>query len=194
MKIIIVSILVVFSMMSCTKKQNITELKQREREALENIIEKYNDQDSDISAEYDEEKQCINLSWQGETLTTSYNLHFRDLLTENPTSYADGFIISMVAFQKGVTDIVKLQFVFEGITFDMIPLYSNTIDDRGIAMAGFGIHDESTKKCLGLLSHLASPVPAKIYTNMGTFKLPDEDILSLMSMTRSYIMDGGKFE
>jgi hypothetical protein len=179
---------------ACARVQDSSKLGEEEREALEKIVCNYNDKDSGIKAEYDEKNNCINLSWQGETLTTSYNLHFRDLLTENPTSYADGFIISMVAFQKGVTDIVKLQFVLEGITFDMIPLYSNTIDDRGITMAGFGIHDESTKKCLGLLSHLASPVPAKIYTNMGTFKLPDEDILSLMSMTRSYIMDGGKFE
>ena len=187
-------LVVLFMIAACTRVQDSSELGEKEREALEKIVSDYNDDDSDIKAEYDEKKQCINLSWKGETLTTSYDLHFRGLLTENPTSYADGFIISMVTFQKGVTDITKLQFVFESIKFDMIPMYSNTIDDRGIAMAGFSIRDEPTKKCLELLSHLESPITAKIYTNKGTFRLPDEDVVSLMSMTRSYVSDGGKFE
>ena len=195
MKKVVILIAVVFALSACTNKGETPQTpNDTEREALEKIVSDYNDDDSDIKAEYDEKKQCINLSWKGETLTTSYDLHFRDLLTENPTSYADGFIISMVTFQKGVTDITKLQFVFEGIKFDVIPMYSNTIDDRGIAMAGFSIRDEPTKKCLELLSHLESPITAKIYTNKGTFRLPDEDVVSLMSMTRSYVMDGGKFE
>lgn len=191
----VITLLVTFFIIAaCAHVQDSAKLQEKEREALEKIISDYNDEDSNIKAEYNEENQCLNLSWKGETITSCYDLHFKDLLTDNPTTYADGFVISMVTFQKGVTEITSLQFVFDGVKFDMTPQYSKTIDDRGITMAGFSIHDESTKKSLNVLSHLESPVTAEICTNKGTFRLPDEDVLSLMGMARSYIMDGGTFE
>ena len=92
--------------------------------------------------------QCINLSWKCETLTASYDLHFVDLLTENPTSYADGFRISMVPYIKGVTKIDLLEFDYEGIKYKMLPVTSHTIDDRGVAMAGFLLSNDATVECL----------------------------------------------
>ena len=194
MKKIILFALVVFIMAACSNNQDKAKQEQQEREALEKIVEKYNEDDSDISAEYDEDERCINLSWKCETFTASYDLHFNDLLTENPTSYADGFCISMVLFIRGVTKIDMLEFNYEGIKYKVFPFAAETIDDRGITMAGFSTREESTKECLKMLSNLDGLVTGKIYTNKGPIDMPLNDVLNLRSMAHSYIMDGGKFE
>lgn len=194
MKKAITLLAVFFLIAACTHVQDSSELKEKEREALEKIVSGYNDDDSDIKAEYDEKNQCINLSWKCETLTASYDLHFKDLLTENPTSYADGFRISMALFVKGVTQIDMLEFNFEGIKFKVLPFVSNTIDDRGVAMAGFRASDDSSVECFKMLSNLSGLVTGKIHTNKGPIDIPLNDVFNLRGMARSYVMDGGKFE
>lgn len=179
---------------ACTRLQDSTKLEEKNREALEKIVNDYNGKDSDIKAEYNEEKQCINLSWKCETLTASYDLHLVDLLTENPTSYADGFGISMVLFIKGVTKIDMLEFNYEGIKYKMLPFTSHTIDDRGVTMAGFHASDDSSVECFKMLSSLSGLVTGKIHTNKGSIDIPLNDVYNLRGMARSYIMDGGKFE
>lgn len=179
---------------ACSRLQDSSELREKEREALEKIVSDYNDDDSDIEAEYDEKKQCIKLSWKCETLTASYDLHFRDLLSEKPTSYADGFRISMVLFYKGVTKIDMLEFNYEGIKFKVFPFVSEKIDDKGIAMAGFHASDDSSVECFKMLSNLSGLVTGKIHTNKGPIDIPLKDVFNLRGMARSYVIDGGKFE
>lgn len=179
---------------ACSRVNDSAILKEKEREALEKIVSDYNDDDSNIKAEYNEEKQCIELSWKCETLTAIYDLYFNDLLTDNPTSYADGFRISMVLFYKGVTQIDMLEFNYEGIKFKMLPVMSHTIDDEGVVMAGFLLSDDSTVECLKMLSNLSGLVTGKIHTNKGAIDIPLNDVFNLRGMARSYIIDGGKFE
>lgn len=45
-----------FMIAACTRVQDSSELGEKEREALEKIVSDYNDDDSDIKAEYDEKK------------------------------------------------------------------------------------------------------------------------------------------
>jgi len=45
-----------FMLAACSRVQDSSELKEKEREALEKIVSDYNDEDSDIKAEYDEKK------------------------------------------------------------------------------------------------------------------------------------------
>lgn len=183
-----------FMLAACSRVQDSSKLKEKEREALEKIVSDYNDEDSDIKAEYDEKNNCISLSWKCETLTASYDLHFWNLLSEKPTSYADGFRISVVLFYKGVTKIDMLEFNYEGIKFKVFPFVSETIDDRGIAMAGFHASDDSSVECFKMLSNLSGLVTGKIHTNKGPIDIPLNDVFNLRGMARNYIIDGGKFE
>lgn len=193
MKKVVILIAVVFALSACTNKGETPQTpNDTEREALEKIASDYNS--SNIKAEYDEKGHYIILSWKCETLTASYNLHFKDLLTENPTSYADGFRISMVLFIKGVTKIDMLEFNYEGIKYKALPYVSETIDERGIAMAGFFPSNDTSIECFKMLSNLSGLVTGKIHTNKGPINIPLDDVYNLRGMARSYVMDGGKFE
>lgn len=180
---------------ACTS--NVSNTYQQEAEKLSELLKNYMDNyddSSDIKAEYDEERQCIELSWKCKTLTASYDLHFKDLLTDNPTSYADGFRISMVLFYKGITKIGMLEFDYEGTKYKMLPLTSETIDDRGVVMAGFLPSNDANAECLYMLSNLSGLVTGKIHTNKGPIDIPLEDVFNLRGMARNYVIDGGKFE
>ena len=144
--------------------------------------------------QYDEQCQCVNLSWKCKTLTASYKLYFKDLLSDNPTSYAKDFLISMVIFKEGVTEISRLEFVYEGITFKAIPFTSETIDEKGVALAAFNASNETTISCFNMLSNLSGLVTGKICTNKGAINIPLDDVFNLRGMARSYVIDGGKFE
>ena len=194
MKKIITLLVALFTIAACSRVKDSAILKEKEREALEKIVSDYNDDDSNIKAEYDEERQCIELSWKCETLTAIYDLYFKDLLTDNPTSYADGFRISMVLYYKGVTKIDRLEFNYEGIKYKMLPVTSQTIDDRGVAMAGFLLSDDATVECLKMLSNLSGLVTGKIHTNKGPIDIPLNDVFTLRGMARSYVINDGKFE
>ena len=179
---------------ACTHVPDSKELREKEREALEKIVSGYNDDNSNIKAEYDEENHCIELSWKCKTLTAMYDLHFTDLLTSNPTSYADGFKISMVLLYKGITKIDKLEFDYEGIKYKMFPIISETIDESGAVLAYFSPIDDASVECFKMLSNLSGLVIGKIHTNKGPVDMPLDDVFNLRGMARSYIMDGGKFE
>lgn len=170
---------------------------QQEEKAVREFMESYSKAHTDeggVSATYDEERNCIDMSMKGDMINISYQVHFKDLLTENPTSYAESFLISMVVIQKDVTDITGLEFVYEGIKFEALPFHYETLDKKGIATAGFSAEDESTRKCLDMLSKISYIKDAFYRTNKGTFRIPSEDITNLQAMARSYILDGGKFE
>lgn len=179
---------------ACTHVPDSKELREKEREALEKIVSDYNDDSSNIKAEYDESSQCIKMSQKGKTLTISYKMHFDDLLGDNPSSHSDDFLISMVVIEKGVNQINSIEIIYDGIKFEATPFHTEPIGERGLVTAGFSEDDEQTRKCLDVLSIISYPVEAYFHTNKGRFKLPAEDLLCLMSMARSYIIDGGKFE
>jgi len=179
---------------ACSRVNDSAILKEKEREALEKIVSDYNDEDSDIKAEYDEERDCIHMKWKCKMFNVSYDIRFKDLLTENPTSYADGFMISMVLFFKGVTQIDRLEFVYEGIKYKMLPYTSETLNEKGVAMAGFLMSDKTSVECLKMLSVLSGVVTGKIYTNKGPIDIPLDDVYNLRGMARSYVIDGGTFD
>ncbi len=154
------------------------------------IVEGYS---GEIKAEYDKSNQRIDLSWKCKTMTVSYHLLFKDLLTDNPTTYADGFLISSTLFAKGVTEIKRMEFKYEGITFNAVPFCSETIDERGAALAGFSSSDKENTECFKMLSNLSGVVTGKFITNKGEIEIPLNDVFNLRGMARSYIIDGGEF-
>lgn len=188
-------IIAALAIAACTGNNSNTYQQEAEKlsELLENYMANYDDS-SDIKAEYNKEDGCICLSWKSETLTASYDIHFKDILSDNPTSYAEGFRISMIVRREGATQITKLEFVYEGIPFKMIPYSSDAIGDGGLVMAAFLQSDKSTKDCFKMLSNLSGVVTGKIYTDNGTIDMPLNDVFNLRGMARSYVINGGTFE
>ncbi|MBO4550791.1 MAG: hypothetical protein J5733_08675, partial [Bacteroidaceae bacterium] len=70
---------------------------QQSEQAIKEFMEAYakdhTDADDDITAEYNEESDCIHMKWKGKMMTISYDLRFKDILTDNPQSYAEDFLI-----------------------------------------------------------------------------------------------------
>lgn len=186
-------LIVPFLIASCTGKDT-QQQEQAIKEFMESYAKEHTDPDDDLTAEYDEERDCIHMKWKCKMFNVSYDIRFKDLLTENPTSYADGFMISMVLFFKGVTQIDRLEFVYEGIKYKMLPCTSETLNEKGVAMAGFLMSDKTSVECLKMLSVLSGVVTGKIYTNKGPIDIPIDDVYNLRGMARSYVIDGGTFD
>ena len=177
-----------------SSKKEIANLEKQMNEAMAKLAKEYNDDDSDIKAEFIDGDESLELSWNGKTMTASYDLHFKDLLSDNPTSYADGLLISMVVYQDGIERVTRMEFTYKGVSFHTIPFTSNKIGEKGMAVAGFSVNDESTRECLYLLSNLAAEVEGKICTNKGSIEIPLGDILGLAGFVQSYITNGGELE
>lgn len=194
MRRIVLIFIASFIMIGCNSNSNDNSRRSIQDGKIDAIAQTIvKDYDGEIKAEYDKKNQRINITWKCKTMTVSYHLLFKDLLTDNPTTYADGFSISSVLFVKGVTEIKRMEFKYEGITFNAVPFCSETIDERGVAMAGFNSSDKENTECFKMLSNLSGVVTGKIITNNGDIPIPLNDVFTLRGIARSYLIDGGEF-
>lgn len=177
---------------ACSRVNDSAILKEKEREVLEKIVSDYNDEDSDIKAEYNKEDGCIDMSWKGKMLNVSYELRFKDLLTDNPQSYAEDFTIYAVLFDTTINVVRDMEFSIHGVSFKVKPSMMEHYD-KFIAL-GFTSSDELFTKTLELLSHQSGVVDAWLNTNRGKIEIPFYDITNIQAMAINYRLDGGKFD
>ena len=130
---------------------------------------------------------------KGDMMNVSYKLFFKDLLTDNPQSYAEGFIISMVLLTDKIKSVSDLELTISGVKCKIIPHLKEQLSDKVVAL-GFSDLDESFCKNMEILAHTVSPASAVLNTNIGRIEIPDKDVFNLQTMAHSYILDGGKFE
>lgn len=192
MKNTIIMIAAVFLIVGCTDKNG----SQQSTDALTLILQEHMQNGIDttgVSAVYNKEKECIELSWEGEIMTVSYNTYYKGTPEEKMKSYADGFNISMLVLKQGATKVSHMELTIGNRSYVLLPFVVEPIGNDFI-VAGFNSSEESVRICLELLANTNSIVEAKVYTDKGSVKIPINDVFNLMGMAKSYIMDGGKFE
>lgn len=189
----IVYIIAALAISACTGNDSNTYQKEAEKlsELLENYMANYDDS-SDIKAEYNKEDGCIDMSWKGKMLNASYELRFKDLLTDNPQSYAEDFTIYAVLFDTTINVVRDMEFSIHGVSFKVKPSMMEHYD-KFIAL-GFTSSDELFTKTLELLSHQSGVVDAWLNTNRGKIEIPFYDVTNIQAMAINYRLDGGKFE
>lgn len=179
-------------MVGCSSK---TGTQGQDLQQIKEAIAQYGIDTLGISANYDVEKQTIAMSQKGKLMTVSYDVHFVDLLGENPTSYADGFLISMVVPRKKESSISCMEVIMEGVKYEVSPLTAEPIGDNYFVV-GFSLRENSFRECMKLLAPLGggAEVSARLHTDKGYIDIPFDDILNLKAMLFSYKTYGGKFE
>lgn len=189
----IVYIIAALVISACTGNDSNTYQKEAEKlsELLENYMANYDDS-SDIKAEYNKEDGCIDMSWKGKMLNVSYELRFKDLLTDNPQSYAEDFTITMVLFQEGINSVTGLVFDTGGVAFNVTPFVVTPCDE--FTVVGFTNAEESFIKAMNYLSVPQHNVTVWLNTNKGKIDIPLYETINLQGMAISYKINGGTFE
>lgn len=146
-----------------------------------------------ISAEYNKEKECIEMLWKGEIMTVSYNIEISDLSKNNVKSKAKDFLVSMVVLKEDFNKISHLELIVGNGRYPILPFVTETAGDDFI-VAGFSSSEESFRVCMELLGRSNSLVEARVYTDKGSFIVPMIDVYELSNMAKGYILDGGEFK
>jgi hypothetical protein len=179
-------------LIGCSKEKDVQQTEQAIKELMESYAKEHTRADDDIIAEYDEAQDEINITYKGKMMRVCYALRFKDLLTDNPQSYAERFLISMVLFDSRIKNVSDIEFKIEGISFKMNP-YSVKPIGKYLSV-GFTRSEESFCKTMDILSHPHGILDAWLNTNIGKIEIPLYDITNLQAMALSYRLDGGTFE
>jgi len=168
---------------------------QKTEQAIDELMEAYAKERTkpydDITAEYDKKEDCLSIEMDGKMLNACYEVYYKDLLTDNPSSYAKSFLISMVLFDPEVKMVYNMEFKIDGISFKASPSMVNKYNNS-IAL-GFS-SGESYYKAIELISHINVNADIWLNTNKGKIEIPYHDVTNLQAMAISYRMDGGTFE
>ena len=185
-------IIVMLLITACTGSKDTQQTEQAIKELMESYAKEHTRADDDIIAEYDEEQDEIDITYKGKMMNVCYALRFKALLTDNPQSYAERFLISMVLFDSRIKSVSDIEFKIEGISFKMIP---HSVKPIGKYLSvSFTCSEESFCKTMDILSHPHAILDAWLNTNIGKIEIPLYDITNLQAMALSYRLDGGKFE
>lgn len=194
MKKLATAFIFAFLIAGCASKSDTAQLQDYISKIKSSLVQ--NDIDTtDIECVYSEEKDCIELSYKGERMTVSYDINFKDLLSENPKTEASGFIISMVVprLQKEKT-ISHLELIIGNNKYTVMPFVVESLGDDYFVV-GFSNAEESFRVCMELLTFSNDAiVEARLRSDIGYVRIPVSDVFNLRSMAISYKLDGGKFE
>ena len=127
-------------------------------------------------------------------MTVSYDLRLKDIFTEEPQSYAEDFLISIVLFDSSIKNVSDMEFKIEGFCFKIVPFSVKPIGK--FLSVGFGLShiEEPFNETMKLLAQSHGLVEAWLNTNKGKIEVPFYDVTNLQAMALSYRLDGGKFE
>ena len=177
----------------CASKSDISQLQDYMSQIKIGLSQ--NDIDTtDIECVYNKEKDCIELSYKGELMTVSYDIHFKDLSSENPKSEASGFITSMVVPRQNEKTISHMELMIGNSKYVIIPTVVEPIGDNFFTV-GFTLSEESFRVCMELLTYSKDAiVEARLRSDIDYIRIPVSDMFNLRSMATSYKLDGGKFE
>jgi hypothetical protein len=177
---------------ACNRSNNTEQTEQAIKEIMSSYAKVYDDRDRDITAVYDEKEDCIDLKWKGEMMNVSYKLFFKDLLTDNPQSYADKFIIVIILPATEIKSVSDMELTISGVKCKITPCLNELLGEK-IVTLGFSDLEESFCKYMDILGRITSPVSAVLNTNKGKIEIPFNDMVNLQAMAHSYILDGGTF-
>ena len=157
---------------------------------------------SHITREYDEEEECENVSFEGETerddhrLSIRYCMRTKDVLGKKlQKPEVSAFIITMNLGRKGATEVFYMEIKIKNETYTIKP--SHVINyGSGIFFSIFSpIESSSFANCLNRLAYSNEvDVKTSIMFDNGTHRLMLMEFWQLRNMARSYLKDGGKFE
>lgn len=164
-------------------------------EILQNLFEtkKQSCEADGISVEYDSDKQRLEFTSKGDLLTTCYNVTYTDLTGPTPKSYADKFLVSIVVCEKDAQSILSIDFVIEGVKVKVEPYNSEALGN-GFVIAGLSTLDKQFCETMQIIQNIVYVEDAFVVTDKGSIRIPAKDIMNLMSMAHSYVLDGGSFE
>lgn len=194
MKKVAIIFFVAILIVGCTSKSDTPQLQDYVSQIKRNLVQ--NDIDTtDIECVYNIEKDCIELSYKGESMTVSYDIRLKDISSENPKTEASGFIISIVVPRlHKETTISHLELTIGNSKYIVKPFVVEPIGDNYFAI-GFSLAEESFCVCMDLLTHSkAAIVEARLCSDNGYIRVPVSDVFNLRSMALNYKLDGGQFE
>lgn len=193
MKKSIFALLLVLSLFGCSSnsKQN----NEGNEDVLRGIYDsrKLSLEKDGIFLEYDSVGHRMRLTSKGDIMTVSYNVTYTDLTGSTPKSYANDFIVSMVVAKKGAQTISSVDFVIEGVKVKVVPSNSESIGN-GFVICGLNTLDKPFCDVMQTLQDIVYVEDAFVVTDKGSIRVPTKDIMNLLSMAHSYILDGGSFE